>query len=833
MIRVTLIFYFVLFAGCLSFISRGVEAENESYEKLYFSIKKQTLDRSLLEFGLQSETNIVVLSDGLPSYVAPPIEGNYSARDALKSLLAESPFLYKYKRETNTFFLLLSEPSASDLGKGQDSASEDDVEEVLVVSARHFREAVYDVPMSIVSYQGDQLERRGTTDLVQLGAYSLNTTIKLIGGTSSVMTAFIRGIGQEDPLAGIETGVGIYIDDVYINRPQSVILDIYDAERIEILRGPQGVLYGHNTIGGALKYVTKRLSNTPELDIKLSMGSYEQRDLLLSGSVPLVEDTLFVGGSVAVFKRDGFGRNLTTGEEQYDKDVVALRSSVEFKPSDEIFIRLTSDITYNNSSAISGRRSDHDDFAGGVYDTYAGVTEREHPLNEAESRVRGASLTVEYQLNDYAKAQSISAHRYDRTQLPIDIDATPVSVQDLFILYKNEQSSQELRLLFDGTSVHAVAGFYFMRASSDSASDVASEVVGGILLTHSVVHKDVWAVFSSVDIDLAETFSISLGGRYTKDERIAEIVQNAYSPTSEGYYYSPQFGGDGIAPLLPEYDDSGNMIFPRFRGSLSADVFTPRISVSWEPRRDIHIYASYAAGFKSGGFDPRGNYLEESVREGFLGEEIDTYELGLKVKFREGDSYLNTALFYSDYKNKQVYGSTVLYLDKEHREIFINITSIENSPKSKVAGFEFELSMNLSDGYYADFSLGLIRSEFYDGFSYEEWVFQDAPETMIVFSPRYETDYFGGELVVLGAVNYRSQVYLSYSTTPEIAQPGYSLINASVTWASKNKKWKVGMHGINLSDKKYRSASFNFSGGLSSLFYGDPRTFTATLGYHF
>ena len=152
-------------------------------------------------------------------------------------------------------------------------------------------------------------------------------------------------MGQQDPVAGYEAGVGIYIDDVYLNRPQGAVLDVYDVERIEILRGPQGTLYGRNTIGGAIKYVTKKLDSDATLSIKGSLGTYNQRDLLVSGSIPMANDTIRVGASVASFNRDGFGENLVTGEEHYNKEVVAARATLEILPTDNIFFRLTADKT--------------------------------------------------------------------------------------------------------------------------------------------------------------------------------------------------------------------------------------------------------------------------------------------------------------------------------------------------------------------------------------------------------------------------------------------------------------------------------------------------------
>ena len=169
----------------------------------------------------------------------------------------------------------------------------------LVVTARRRAESLTDVPISLTVQTGEQLEARGAPDITSLQRVTPNLTLQVSRGTNSTLTAFIRGVGQQDPLWGFEPGVGLYVDDVYVARPQGAVLDIYDVERIEVLRGPQGTLYGRNTIGGAIKYVTSRLdTDAPHARIRGALGSYQQRDIILSGSVP-ISDRVVIGGAFA------------------------------------------------------------------------------------------------------------------------------------------------------------------------------------------------------------------------------------------------------------------------------------------------------------------------------------------------------------------------------------------------------------------------------------------------------------------------------------------------------------------------------------------------------
>jgi len=236
----------------------------------------------------------------------------------------------------------------------EDQAAEEDTGEV-IVTARRRNEALQDVPIAITTYSGAQLERQGAVDITDIGDTTPNVTIEVSRGTNSTLTAFIRGVGQQDPVAGFEQGVGLSLDDVYLNRPQGAVLDIYDVERIEVLRGPQGTLYGRNTIGGAIKYVTRRLANRPTFGLRGTVGTYGQMDAVASASYP-VADLFRVGASIARLTRDGFGKNFTTGDDNYNKNVSAARVSAEFGRDETALLRLSADYTRDKSNPRGGHR---------------------------------------------------------------------------------------------------------------------------------------------------------------------------------------------------------------------------------------------------------------------------------------------------------------------------------------------------------------------------------------------------------------------------------------------------------------------------------------------
>ena len=237
----------------------------------------------------------------------------------------------------------------------QDQASTASDQEI-VVTARRRSELLLNVPVAVTAYSGEQLSRQGALDITDISDTTPNVNFETSRGTNTTLTAFIRGVGQQDPVAGFEQGVGLYVDDVYMNRPQANLLDIYDVERIEVLRGPQGTLYGRNTIGGAIKYVTRRIpTDGPHASLRANVGTYRQVDLVGTASAPLAGG-LRLGAAVGRFTRRGFGENLTTGAENYNKDIWAARGTIEFQPSDNIFFRLSGDKTWDDSNPRGGHR---------------------------------------------------------------------------------------------------------------------------------------------------------------------------------------------------------------------------------------------------------------------------------------------------------------------------------------------------------------------------------------------------------------------------------------------------------------------------------------------
>ncbi|KHK92570.1 TonB-dependent receptor [Novosphingobium malaysiense] len=730
----------------------------------------------------------------------------------------------------------------------------------IIVTARRREERLVDVPIAVTTFSGDQLAKSGAIDVTDIAQTTPNVTLEPSRGTNSTLSAFIRGIGQQDPVSGFEQGVGIYLDDVYLNRPQAAVLDIYDVQRIEVLRGPQGTLYGRNTIGGAVKYVTKPLSDVPYLKVRATYGTYDQADAVVTASAP-ISDLVRVGGSVARLSRGGFGKNLTTGEDNYNKDIWAARGTMELGGYGEpVLIRISGDYTRDKSNARGGHRLIPGYTSGApvlddVYDTRGGLTD---PKQDVEAY--GFSINATAELSDAFTLRSISAWRKDHSASPIDFDALPAVDLDVPAFYRNEQTSQEFQLLYDsGGMFQGLIGAYYLSAKADTQFDVRlfTTFPGFTAFTQADVDTETFAVFSDVTLDFTDQLSLALGGRYTWDQRKANILRQNYLGGG-----SPVFGGLGVPFGDPSTDFSGKATFKKF---------TPRASLSFKPTPEHNIYASFSQGFKGGGFDPRGVGVNapdlngDGVRQdsevadylSFRPESVDSYEIGYKGNLFNGGLYVAVAAFHMDYKDVQIPGSQGCTVNGV--ATFCGV--ITNAGKAKIDGFELETNARLArdlaamgDRLSFTGSLGYINAR------YKEYITNSATGPVDVADQReiqntpkwtgsatlaYDTPVGDGDLSFSSTVSYRSKTYQFEVPNPYIDQKGYALVDASLVYTAPGGLWSLGVHGKNLFDKQYKTSGYSFvapdgAGGLVptlgtegtlTAFYGNPRQVfvTATL----
>lgn len=756
--------------------------------------------------------------------------------------------------------------AAPAMAQGEAAEAEDSGE--IVVTARRREESLQDVPVAVTAYSGAQLEAAGALDITDISDTTPNVTLENSRGTNSTLTAFIRGVGQQDPVSGFEAGVGIYLDDVYLNRPQGAVLDIYDVERIEVLRGPQGTLYGRNTIGGAVKYVTRRLPQEFALKARATYGTDDQADGVLTVSAPLA-GLARIGGSVARLSRGGFGDNLNlTGVENYNKDVWAARGSFELGGYGEpVFIRISGDYTRDKSDARNGHRLITSLLTGApvlndVFDTRSGLN-----TPKQDVKAYGMAINAEAQLTENLTLKSISAWRRDRSFTPIDFDSLPSVDVDVPAVYRNEQISQEFQLLYESDRLNGLVGFYYLDADSSTQFDVILGSTGPLLglpglnaYTEGEVKTKTWSVFGDFTFDFSDQFSASVGGRYTSDERRSRILRQTKIGGS-----SPIFGGTAI-PIAT---------ITNFDGRAKFTDFNPRASLSFKPNEDHLLYASYAEGFKGGSFDPRGDarIAPDTDRNGvrsyqeiydfflFDPETVDSYELGWKGSF-DGARVAITG-FYGDYKNVQIPGS--VGVDANNDGIFESFAGVTtNAAKATFKGVEFEAFSRFADGFAGDGSALTFAGTigYIDG-QYDRFIVNNVDVSnlrRIQNTPKWTiSGTLGLELGAFSAsatYSYRSKTNQFEVPSPFLDQRGYGLLDASLTWSSDDDRFSLGLHGKNLFDKEYITSGYQFLSvaadgtplrnaatgnvipslgreGVVTAFYGNPRQVFLTAGFKF
>lgn len=724
----------------------------------------------------------------------------------------------------------------------------------IVVTARRREESLQDVPISITAFTGDALDLRGAADITALQRATPNLTLQVSRGTNSTLTAFIRGIGQQDPLWGFEPGVGLYVDDVYVARPQGAVLDIFDIERIEVLRGPQGTLYGRNTIGGAVKYVTRRLGDEFSAKLRGELGTDNEYNLIGSAAVPLGE-SVSIGGAFASYNRDGYGKNLFTGADTNNKDVIAGRVSVELTPSDNIFIRLAADRTEDRSNANHGHREHAEPNTGtpvlpGRYDTLAGLGDNNKVVTQ------GVSLTAEWGVSEAITLKSISAYRDGYTSgTGIDFDGLPQPFLDIAAggkVYDDWQLSQEFQALIETDRLQGVVGVYYLDAHAEGAFDTIlgrglvpepilvpnpTAFTGLTQLTSGSVDTESFAVFGDLSFDLNDRLRISAGARWTRDKKVGEVFKANYLGTLGSPLLKP------FASVLPPPFDQPQLLTD-YTNDRTFEEFTPRLSITWEASDDVNLYAAYGRGFKSGGFDMRGDATATpDTQNGYDSEIVDSYEIGLKGDFLDGRFRLNTALFYADYQGQQV----TTQVPKVTPPPGV-VSFVDNAGSSRIYGAEIEATAVLGRSLSANLNFGYVNAKFeeflvFDIVSREtvdvadQRQFQNTPEFTANASLNWQADVAGGRLSVLPSISFRSDVNLFEIPVPAIDQDGYTLVDLSIAWTSGDEIWRFGVHGRNLFDVRYRTGGYNFPSNQFAQsvigFYGPPRAVRLSAEYRF
>jgi len=731
-----------------------------------------------------------------------------------------------------------TEPSAEPTAEetAEPGAAGQPISETITVTARKREENIQEVPVAVTVITGEALEDRGAEDLSELQAEVPNLSIYPGRNQSTTLTAFLRGIGQADPLWGVDPGVGLYLDDVYVARPQGALLDVYDVGRIEVLRGPQGTLYGKNTIGGAIKYISRELTDDVSGTLAFTGGSYQNQDFKASVGGALVAGKLRARVAAASLSHDGYGTNLLTGREVSNKDTTAARLSVDWLAADDVTVKFRLDRTEDRAEPKGLTRLEANPFCplflgapcppnDHLFDTQSGLA----PLNGTDSE--GYSMTIDWLVGDRWRFKSITAYRESDSENNIDFDTTPARITDVIATYSDEQTSQEFQFIYDGGGrLGGVVGLYYF---DGEAGGLVQNIFLNALFgtTEGTTDTESIAVFGEGSYALSDRLSVTAGLRVTEEDKRGVAFNAGY--TDDTF--------TTVAVVTSDYDQTETF-----------SSVAPKLGFDYRFSDDVMGYVSVSRGFKSGGFNVRAQAtaFPESA-EPFDDEVLTVGEVGVKSVLAGRSLVLNAAAFYGDYEDIQV--STFTSFDSNGDGVddaffgnFLNAGSatvqgleVEFDWASPAVGW-FGLAGNLS---YLDASPDEVLDANGDGFV-DTQVISNAPEWTGALNANVDFPAWGG--LVTGSVGYayRDDSVLTNEGGPHprrpgqpllpIVQPSFGLVNAWVSWLSGDGTWQVTVVGKNLGDEEYLTNGYNIPVlGILQGSYGDPRTVTAALSYKF
>ncbi|MCL6683890.1 TonB-dependent receptor [Sphingomonas alba] len=740
--------------------------------------------------------------------------------------------------------------------EGKDTATDENI----TVTARRTSERLQDVPAAVSAFNERTLDRLQAVDPTGLQGAVPNLNIVQGRGSSNAMNIYIRGVGQPDALQTFDPAVGVYVDDVYLSRIRGTQLDLLDIDRIEVLRGPQGTLYGKNTIGGALKVVTHRPGDDFRASGSIAIGSYNQFEAKGVVSGPIAAG-ISLGLALLTSKHDGYVKDELNDREYNDKDTKALRGDIAITPIENLRIDISGDYTWEDTAMTVGQPLNDLTTAytpffgtilpvGNLYEDGYHFTAQISPNlpNSLELRHRGLSGTVAYDVSDQLTLKSITALRKMDTADNIDIDASIWNTGDVFVGVDQKQFSQEFQALYKSERLSGVAGLYYLNERIKSHQ----EAYGSDYLRFSPLVAPP-AFLRTIDDDLStKSYAAFVNGTYAVMPNVNLSAGIRFTHESKDYDRSTtRYIGGAF------YD-----IFP-FSGKDHWNDWSPMASIDYHPTEDVMVYAKVSKGFKSGGFNGRANSVQESTE--YDPETVSSYEAGVKTRWFD-QLTLNLTIFHNDYKDFQARVGGCGEIDP----ITLSCTpllSVLNAGKLRIQGAELEAAWTPVRGLLLDSQVGYLDAEykefddtrFPDGsvggppFPNGSRAFQTpafSPKWTIRGGAQYSFEIGNaGNLTIGGQARYKSRTALAVDNTyilypptpggstngtgtdvevPGLFQKGYWLADARIVWEDLGKHLALGLYANNLFDKEYRTDAQEFSsvGSIRTVYYGAPRTFT-------
>lgn len=691
--------------------------------------------------------------------------------------------------------------------------------EEITVFARRRAESLQDVPISVTAVTEEQIERRGLTNLTELTTILPNTIIDSQQGGQTTIRIYIRGNGTQDRNSSSDPSVGIYLDGVYLGKNRGVNLDLFDLESVEVLRGPQGTLFGRNTTAGALIVHTKQ----PDFDdnafkAETRLGSFGRQDARLYGNLSL-SDSVAVNGSIASLRSDGYFTNQVTGNDIGGDDSLSGRVAFRFAPSEDLEFTLGGDYTKIDTTPVGnivlidevnptgllgpegplfgpgsviGLPNFYDAFGGLTPGVTTGTLNDPHKVYQNQDglqdfEIYGLRGNVKYDISDTHELEIISSYRNHSEVEMLDFEGTSIPIADSSLAEEYSQLSLEAKISSNnsGPYNYTAGATYF---ENDSESRQAADI--------SDFTGDSMSVYGEATYDISDKTAVFAGVRYVADDRSISRFIAATGTTTDISDTSSGFAG--------------------------------RIGLNFQSNEDLLLYGVYARGYKSGSFNlfPPGNAAEGA----FDPETVDSFEVGFKSELFDNRVRFNTALFYAIYDDLQV-----ITVDSP-----IVSATILNAGESTSYGIETEINYILTDHFRLSGTLGLMDASFDDDkvvLGLQNREIPLSPDATGSLSVNYENylSGLGAQFTAGLTAAYRSDYAngVGDGQTPnQYIEPSRWLLDANM--GLEFDKVYVNVIVKNLTDKDYFAQVLPLDSlGIAPATAGAPRSVEVSLGVRF
>ena len=670
--------------------------------------------------------------------------------------------------------------------------------EEVIVSATRRDESIQDVAVSVAAIT-KELGQPQVRRLEDLQTFSPSTYIRRYPGAGSAAFINIRGVGTTDYDKSLDPPIGVVMDGMFLGTASGVLMQNFDIERIEILRGPQGTLFGKNTTGGLINITRGAVTMEWGGDFSVAVDEYGREDVKGVVNVPIIDDQLGIKLFGAQIKSDGWMYNTTLNRDVGGDDIFNYGFAVKWQPTEDFDIKLHYEKMHDESDqGVYVNTNDATDLTCIIYNqcfsnsTDTSTQNSSDGTNFSDNEYDTTIITANWQLNDDLLLTYIGGVRDQDEQNMQDFDGSSAPMLRMNFFNVWDQTTHELRLssTSDGP-LQFIAGLYSFEADYEQVWDVY-DLFTTLGLAPTFDHAssngqmqetESIAAFISMDYAFNDAWTLTVGGRYTREEK-ALVGGNA------GIVYLP--GTDPRPPLAdPQpYADEWN-------------EFTPSASLKWQVNDDTMVWASYAEGFKSGGFF--GRQADFNISPTYEPEFVTNYELGLKKTMLDGRLTFNPTVFFSDYEDKQ-----------ESILIPVNLTNVatvvRNASTQEIFGVELEMSFQITEAWTLRGSYGYIDAEYDDYFAdltgdgivtdNSGLVPRNVPENTFGISTTYTANVGAGSLQGSLSFRYRDAVEHAPDNDPIGSMDSITDLSGQISYLWGDNRYRLSVYGKNLTDEQ-------------------------------